>query len=74
VDFVEVAGESVTARSLKVVLADSTDLPFLEVAASGHADALVTGNAKHFMPRRGKHNVIVLTPAEFVARLSDKVE
>jgi hypothetical protein len=39
-----VAGDSILARSLTVVLSDPTDLPFSEVAAAGHADALVTGN------------------------------
>jgi len=69
VDFVEIAGESITAQSLTVVLADPTDLPFLEVAAAGHADALVTGNTRHFKPRRGSHDVSVYTPAEFLDRL-----
>ena len=68
-DFVEVAGESVAARSLTVVLSDPTDLPFLEVAATAHADALVTGNAKHFKPQRGRHDVNIWTPAGFLERL-----
>ena len=31
-----------------VRLPDADDLPFLEVALSGNADALVTGNVRHF--------------------------
>ena len=68
-DFVEAAGESVAAQSLTIVLSDPTDLPFLEVAASAHADALVTGNVKHFKPQRGRHDVSIWTPAGFLERL-----
>lgn len=68
IDFIEVAGESIIARSLTVVLPDPADLPFLEVAAGGYADALVTGNTKHFKPQRGRHDVNVCTPVSFVER------
>ena len=67
-DFVESAGEHVSPEPLKVVLPDPNDLPFLEVATSGGADALITGNIKHFKPRRGQHDVQVTTPADFVRR------
>jgi hypothetical protein len=43
-----------------------TCLPFLEVAAAGSADALVTGNLKHFKPARGRHGVSILPPAELL--------
>jgi putative PIN family toxin of toxin-antitoxin system len=69
VDFIELAGESVVAAHLSVVLPDPTDLPFLEVAAGGQAAALITGNVKHFKPRRGRHGVHVCTPADFLCRL-----
>ena len=48
---------------------DPTDLPFLEVAAAGYADALITGNGKHFKRRRGRHDVEICTPGAFVERL-----
>ncbi len=67
-DFVESAGEYVSPEPTKVVLPDPTDLPFLEIAISGGADALITGNLKHFKPRRGRHGVLVTTPADFVRR------
>jgi uncharacterized protein len=67
-DFVESAGEHVSARPLSLVLPDQFDLPFLEVAASGSADALISGNIKHFKPRRGQHSVLVTTLADFVRR------
>jgi putative PIN family toxin of toxin-antitoxin system len=38
----------VVCRPLIVSLPDASDLPFIEVAVSGNADALITGNLKHF--------------------------
>lgn len=67
-DFVESSGEHVSAEPLALILPDPNDLPFLEVAASGSADALITGNIKHFKPRRGQHSVLVTTPADFLHR------
>ncbi|HWG49274.1 MAG TPA: putative toxin-antitoxin system toxin component, PIN family [Candidatus Acidoferrales bacterium] len=61
-DFVEFAGEHITAGPVSVVLSDPSDLPFVEVAIAGSADALVTGNTKHFTPAR-RHGVSLLTPA-----------
>jgi len=69
-DFVESAGEQVSAEPLSLVLPDPNDLPFLEVATTGAADALVTGNIKHFKPRRGQHGVLVTTPADFLRRFA----
>jgi len=45
---------------------DPADLPFAEVAVAASADALVTGNVKHFT-FLGEYSVKVLTPAKFVA-------
>ena len=61
-------GESVTAAPLVgvVELPDPKDVPFLEVAVAGQADALVTGNARHFPDTRG---VDLLTPRELLDRL-----
>ncbi len=63
-------GEYIAAELFDVVLPDATDLPFLEVAATGHADALVTGNTKHFKPTRGRHSVNVVSPADFLRLLT----
>lgn len=41
-DFVESAGEHISAEPLSLT-PDPNDLPFLEVATSGSADALITG-------------------------------
>jgi len=67
-DFVESAGEHVSAEPLSLILPDPNDLPFLEVATSGRADALITGNIKHFKPRGGQLGVLVTTPADFLRR------
>lgn len=67
-DFLESAGEHVSAEPLALVLPDPDDLPFLEVATSGSADALITGNVRHFKPRRGQVRVAITTPADFLRR------
>lgn len=59
----EALAERVAAPPLALELTDADDLPFLEVASAAHADALVTGNGRHFRPRRGRHDVTVLSPA-----------
>jgi putative PIN family toxin of toxin-antitoxin system len=69
-NFIATAGEPIVAGPLEVALPDPTDLPFLEVAVAGSADALITGNLRHFMPRRGRHNVSVCLPAEFLKRIA----
>lgn len=46
--FIEAHGRPVQARPFPVPLPDPDDLPFVEVAVAGGADALVTGNAAHF--------------------------
>ena len=47
-------------------LPDADDEPFLEGAIAGEADALVTGNVRHF-PARLAHGIRIVTPAAFVA-------
>lgn len=71
--YLESSGLPVAAPPLPVVLPDPDDLPFLEVAVAERADALVTGNVKHFKPVRGKHTVAVNTPAEFLARVRKRL-
>src|SRR5260221_1867824 len=55
----EAYGERVAAAApVEFVLPDPDDRAFVEVALSGHADALVTGNARHFPPDFG---IVVLS-------------
>lgn len=56
-------GEGVSAAPMAVEAPDLDDLPFAEVAVSGNADALVTGNPGHFS---FVHQPPVLSPAEFL--------
>jgi len=65
-DFIETDGIHTNAKPLTLVLPDPDDLLFLEVATSGGADALITGNVRHFKPRRGQHDVLVMTPTDFL--------
>jgi uncharacterized protein len=67
--FVESTGEQISARPLSLILPDPDDLAFLEVAITGNADTLITGNAKHFKPRRGERGLPIMTPSDFVRRL-----
>jgi uncharacterized protein len=65
---IHLAGEHVTALPLpEDTLPDPEDIPFAEIAISGEADGLVTGNAKHFSRLRDR-GVTVLSPAEFLDR------
>jgi len=47
-------------------LSDKDDEPFLEAAIAGEADALVTGNVRHFSARLAQ-GVRILSPAAIVA-------
>ncbi len=58
-------GQRVEADPLPSRLPDPDDLPFLEVALSGRARALITGNARHF-PRALMGALKVLPPGEFL--------
>ena len=61
--------EPIVARPLRLTLPDPDDRMFVEVAIAGEADAIVTGNVKHFVPKRGVLPVTILTPRAFVDRL-----
>ncbi len=58
-------GEAVLPAPLEAALPDPDDLPFLEAALGGRADALVTGNQRHF-PTAQCHGMRVLSPVEFL--------
>ena len=62
----EANGERVATSASVVQLPDADDLPFIDVALSGKADALVTGNARHFPKGLG---VVVLSPRDLLQRL-----
>jgi len=58
-------GEHVLVAPIVEALPDPDDLPFLEAAVSGSADALVTGNKRHYLPAR-RRGIAVLSPSEFL--------
>lgn len=60
-DYIESSGESVVAGGVNNKFRDEDDRKFYEVAKSGGADYLITGNKAHF-PKDG----IVVNPAEFL--------
>jgi hypothetical protein len=46
------------------ILSDKDDNKFLDLAVSGHADFLVTGNTKHF-PFGRFENIEIISPKEY---------
>jgi uncharacterized protein len=66
--FIEKESERVLASPLDISLSDRGDIPFLEVAVSGSADALVTGNSRHFRPA-AKLPLSIEGPARFLGGL-----
>ncbi|MEW6179188.1 MAG: putative toxin-antitoxin system toxin component, PIN family [Chloroflexota bacterium] len=62
-------GEGVSAAILKVDAVDMDDVMFAEVAISGAADALVTGNPNHFT---FLEHPPVLSPAAFIQMWAKK--
>jgi uncharacterized protein len=70
-EYIETECLRINAAFIDEQLPDNDDLPFLEVALGGKADALVTGNKRHF---RGKTSrvVHVVNPDEFLQLLRKK--
>jgi uncharacterized protein len=64
-DYVEKNGWIVSSSPLPASLPDPDDEPFLEIAFSGNAECLVTGNIIHF-PHELRLGVRVVTPADFL--------
>jgi putative PIN family toxin of toxin-antitoxin system len=64
-DYIDHTSWVVSSTPLSVSLPDPDDKPFLEIAISGNADYLVTGNAIHF-PSELCQGVNVVSPADFL--------
>ena len=65
-DFIEAAGELVHVDPWPLVIPDPKDLPFLEVALAGEADAIITGNGRDYPATCGAR---LLSPAEALTEL-----
>jgi putative PIN family toxin of toxin-antitoxin system len=68
--YISISGLSVSAPPLDlqdVVIQDLMDLPFAEVAVAVMAQAVVTGNTKHFLFLTGL-GIEVLTPNDFLVK------
>jgi len=68
----EEEGLLVSVKPLKFHLPDPDDEPFLEVALSGVVKAIVTGNKRHF-PKKEYEGVKILSPAEFLEAVKEKI-
>ena len=60
-DYIRQAGEFVAAEPLRIASVSEDDRMFYEVAITGKAEYLITGNKRHFPSKD-----IVRTPKEFV--------
>jgi putative PIN family toxin of toxin-antitoxin system len=61
-DFIKSEGEFITAEPVKLEFKDEDDKVFYEVAKSGKAKYLITGNIAHF-PREK----FIVSPKDFIA-------
>jgi putative PIN family toxin of toxin-antitoxin system len=71
VEFIRLTGERITAMPLpKNTSTDLDDIAFAEVAITGKADALVTGNARHFVNLKAR-GLVVLSPANSLEKFAE---
>lgn len=61
----------VPTTRLTVITAKDSDNRILECAVDGRADLIVTGDRKHLLPLDAYAGIRIVTPAEFVATLSE---
>jgi len=64
-DYIEQTGNLTAPTPWPLELPDPDDAVFLEVAAAGGADYVVTGNVRHF-PSRKRRGIEVVTPAQYI--------
>jgi predicted nucleic acid-binding protein len=70
-DHIRALGEMVVPRPLSLRLPDPDDIIFREAAVDGKADAIVTGNKKHF-PASSTKNVVVLNAREALEMMAEE--
>ena len=69
-DFIRSIGIHAPSLAKSLFLPDRGDEPFLEAALATRADALVTGNIRHF-PKRYCKGQKIMTPRDFLDGLAD---
>lgn len=67
-DYLEASGIAISALPIFINLPDPKDIPFLEVALTGHAHYLVTFNLKHF-PKKLCKEILVVNPSNFLKEI-----
>ena len=67
IEFITRFGIPVSASPLSMHLPDPDDEPFLEIAISGKAECVITGNVTHY-PAHSRGRVRVFTPRQFINR------
>lgn len=68
IDYIRSIGISAPTLARSITLPDHNDETFLEAALATQADALITGNIKHF-PKKYCQGQKVITPKEFLENL-----
>ncbi|RPJ19896.1 MAG: putative toxin-antitoxin system toxin component, PIN family [Chloroflexi bacterium] len=72
IDHIELAGKFVECEPLPTEgYVDPDDIMFAEVFITSNADALITGNLRHYKPLL-KQDALVLSPAQFMERFFPK--
>jgi putative PIN family toxin of toxin-antitoxin system len=66
IDFIKHEGRFIAANPLRIRFEDEDDKMFLEVAKSGDAKYLITGNIIHF-----PNEQFIVTPKEFIEKNSN---
>ena len=68
IDHIELAGTYIEPETLSAEgYTDPDDIMFAEVFITSKADALITGNLRHYQPLL-KQNALVLSPAQFLKK------
>ncbi len=63
IDFIKNEGEFIAAEPLSSKFEDEADKKFYEVAKSGNAKYLITGNKKHYPKEK-----LIVTPKEYIEK------
>ena len=71
ISYIKQTGHAAMRLEQQFTLPDPDDIPFVEVAAAGGAEFLVTGNTRHFPPERCGH-VNVISPADFLVSFRNR--